>query len=65
MTNFGDFTNRFAECMRRNNIKRADGRWSEYERAIKIAVAELAVPENNDIKDRAYHWVLPRDCAKE
>lgn len=55
-----NLTEEFAMCMRRNNVKRASGRWDEYERAKKIALAEINTKFKNELLERAYLWVLPK-----
>lgn len=56
-----DLTEEFAACMRRNNVKRASGDKEEYERALKIAKAEIHTLLHDELECRAYQWVLPKE----
>lgn len=50
-----------AECMRRNNIKRASGNTADYRRALHIARREVKTPFDSELKERVYQWVLPKE----
>ena len=58
---YQDLTAEFAACMRRNNVKRASGSWGEYERAKKIAFAEINTNLHGELLERIYQWVLPKN----
>jgi len=56
-----DLTEEVAACMRRNNVKRATGSKDEYERALRVAKAEIHTMFHDELECRIYQWVLPKE----
>lgn len=53
-------TEKVTDCMRKHNIKRASGSWSDYYLALDIAKKEIKTRNQYELKERIYQWVLPR-----